>query len=452
MPKSIISFLVAALYQFGFQVDTGFAIKSHIRQGTGDWLGPYNVILAEVPGKKYDEEYLETQRRLELEDNSAMYVSRLVQTASSQYVKPPPGCNVVSGDQFDEFAGLSAIQHSIKTQTSYPLDLSKDPYEEHLGTCDNGYLEPVLPRFTIKGPKQFSSNTTTTATASPPKLEFSLRYPILSLPYKGNSLTGWWPTLQKRLTKPNIIKGPYCFDGDLKAYTIDLNFNKQGVDPAWQFVKGCVDGLPCFHDTPTGNGGNHPGIPDATSTAIFKWTEEHLGAPGLIALLVLLVVSLICNLRLCCKIRAKRRQLQQVAQSPTTRGDEEAGRAGATTATTTPRQRRQVIRTPAARSTPANRQQVPPEPRSAQILTPSRLVRTTDPPTGASSELQTPLLPKKNDPSAPPQPSMDRTPAPQNAPMGGKMDRTPIVAKAGAPKKDGGPKESSSATEEKPRK
>ena len=60
--------------------------------------------------------------------------------------------------------------------------------------------------------------------------------------------------------------------------------------------------------------------------------------------------------------------------------------------------------------------------------------------------------PRTSTPSAPSQPSMDRTPAPQNAPMGGKMDRTPIVAKAGAPKKDGGPKEASSVTEEKTRK
>lgn len=250
--------------------------------------------------------------------------------------------------------------------------------------------------------------------------------------------------MQKRLTKPALITGPYCFNGALQAYTIDLNFAKQGQDPAWQFVKGCVDGLPCWHDAPSDNGGNHPAIPDATSSAILKWVDKYLGATGLIAVSVLLVISLICNMRLCCKVRAKRRQLQEQSQTQ----DEEIG-ASVTTATTRQRRQTRTATTRSSNTQPSRQsqplQQTQTQPRSAQILTPSRLVRKREPTDAepTDSELSTPLL-RKNDPSAPSQSSMDRTPAAKSAPLGGKMDRTPVVTKSET-KKDSLSKEPAAA-------
>ncbi|CAJ1968758.1 unnamed protein product [Cylindrotheca closterium] len=541
---------VAALYQFGFQVDTGAVVKSHFRQGTGDWLGPYNVILAEAPKSnssggstsslEQQEETAEARRRLgdangstdddgsstttttEKGASSPLYVSRLVQTASSQFLKPPPQGNIISDDLFDEYAGLEAIQNTITTQTSYPLDLStaEDPYAKQLNTCDNGNLQPVLPRFTIQagtpkvvhydddvdGANTTSTFTTTTTTTSAlPRaqsntLEFSLRYPILSLPFtnkndnksdnnngksksNSNPLTKWWPTLQKRLTKPKIVHGPYCYNGALEAYTIDLNFAKQGQDPAWEFVKGCVNGLPCWQpDAPAAAPDHHyPGIPDGTASSLLKWVNLQLGAPGLIALSVLLAMSLICNLRLCCKIKRRRRQSQSQSQSQLqSQGDEEGGAVGAgttsssssssrdatgnTNMTTPRRQRRQPSRpTAAAATTRQSQQSQSQQPRSAQILTPSRLMKrepTSDEPAAAAaaaaSEMHTPLLPKtkkkkmnkngnnnnnneKNthaDPSAPLPPPMDRTPASKNPPVSSNiMDRTPIATKVAGPKK-----------------
>lgn len=307
-----ISFSVSAFYSFGIQVNTGFAWKGHIRQNTSDWLGPYNVIMAK-------DSIQPAGTSNSKEDYDSFYSSRLVQTATTGYLQAPPQCSIVTSKHFDLYAGLGAVQNSIRVQkgdVQLPSNTSNpyDPYATYSGTCSNGDLQPILPAFHIATKKISKDNK---KEQDKKTIEFSLNYPILSIPEsnKKDPLYKFWPTLQKRLKTSNMIHGPYCFENELKAYTMDASFhsgNASASGVSWKFSIGCLDGLPCWPSD--GNSGNSSAaIPNSSSS----WPADSNTSLLTYAFYVLLLsffLSMTCNVQLLRKLKQSRRSLEEGAQ------------------------------------------------------------------------------------------------------------------------------------------
>jgi hypothetical protein len=220
------------------------------------------------------------------------------------------------------YAGLEAVQNSIRVQKgddqqpSSPSNTSNpyDPYVNYLGTCSNGDLQPILPAFHIATKEMSKDNN---KEQDKKTIEFSLNYPILSIPEskKKDALYKFWPTLQKRLKTSNMIHGPYCFENELKAYTMDASFhsgNASASGTSWKFSRRCLDGLPCWPSD--GNSGNSSAAIPSSSSSWPADSKTSLLAYALYVLLLSFFLSLTCNVQLLRKLEQSRRSLEEGTQ------------------------------------------------------------------------------------------------------------------------------------------
>lgn len=279
---------VSAFFFFGFQLDSGIQpLRHHVTKTTSDWMGPYNVVMAKSTNTT---------------TNTTVLTSRLVQTAGTEYLKPPLGFNLAPREKFELYSGLSAVQNSIQGQSN--TSRIKNPYESYLGTCANGDLEPLLPQFQVS----YNHNQ-----SIPMLVDFSLEYQILSIPSdsKKDPLNKLWPAFKKNLKAPNI-HGPYCFGGNLNTYSVDVSFPNTTAGN-WKFINGCLAGFPCWPD----RGGNAT-IPDSPSSPS---SDNHHDASlltyGCYVLLGALVISLLCNFRMLWKLKIFRREQRDSEEAPT---------------------------------------------------------------------------------------------------------------------------------------
>jgi len=300
---------VSAFYSFGYQINTGFPWRTHIIQNTSTFLGPYNVVMAQKDASEKNKD----------NPQSLIFLSRVVHTAATEYVNHPPvGCSIVSAEHFDLYAGVAAVQNSIHQQvqtTSKDLTATKktttnaDPYAKYLGNCDNGSLQPVLPKFSI-GQKKGEP------------IEFSLSYPLLSIPESNKDpLYKVWPSLKKRL-KDSAINGPYCFDNELKAYTMDVSFRSGNNDTqtSWKFTKGCLAGLPCWSSSDGATNSTIPGS-NSSSSSIPDDFNKALLTYGCYFLLLAFLLSMLCNCLLSQKLKRTRRHQDEEQPLSSDRND-----------------------------------------------------------------------------------------------------------------------------------
>mmetsp|Transcript_5732 Transcript_5732/g.13954 ORF Transcript_5732/g.13954 Transcript_5732/m.13954 type:complete len:547 (-) Transcript_5732:59-1699(-) len=314
-----------AFFQFGVQLRTGIAWKSYIFSNTSDWLGPYNLVMAQDPKKTTksrssstvedqvdDEDHLvEDGRDLwtpsssqfdveeQLQSNVSVqhrFHSRYVTTHSTLHeLRRPVGSNIITPEAFDTVAGPAAVNHTIFVQNGKPMSSTgQDPYAAYAGTCDHGDIQPILPQLQMR---ISTEKTDPHHIRSVP--HFQVEYSILSTPDKkqDKTLYNLWPSLKKHLGSEFPLTGPYCYGNDAKrAYTVRLSYDSR--DPVrnntWQVVKGCVQGLPCWDD-----GGEGPVIPyDNGESGIHA--VDPTGMVALICYLLgfLLVISLIFNVQL----------------------------------------------------------------------------------------------------------------------------------------------------------
>ena len=126
-------------------------------------------------------------------------------------------------------AGREAVNWTIHYQT-FPEDV--DIYEPYYNTCENGDAHPTLPLWTFEFNRENRAPFTE-------MIDIILKYRLFVNP----SNTDTWETA-KDLGLP--VSGPYCYNGELRGYTIDMDFDSKDDGGFIQYEHACIDGDPCL--------------------------------------------------------------------------------------------------------------------------------------------------------------------------------------------------------------
>jgi hypothetical protein len=224
--------------------------------------------------------------------------SRYVATAATDYLQAPEQCRIVAPTEFDSYAGAAAVHTTIQHQKGS----EPDPYAPYAGTCNQGDVPPLLPRFQLLTSKNRNNQTDV----------FQFDYSIWSFPDPTKDpLYKLWPILQKHNAAPDgasFIKGPYCYGMDPKrGYQMDLSYNTNQTNNSWSLVQGCVQGLPCWTDDYSGGQSSNSSIPSQNGGVTDIDLNKALLTYGCYFLLLGLIVSLTCN----CQLSHKLKRLQR---------------------------------------------------------------------------------------------------------------------------------------------
>jgi len=210
--------------------------------GTGDWIGPYPVVLAQNTNKTYDNNNNDEDKNI-LTDS---YTVKYVHAPSTPYLKMADNCTLFRSKDFHDYFGPGAVNHTVYTQSTYAgnaSDLDKDNFAPYYQTCENGNVRSILPRIEIDflAPPPSNDNET-----SPELINLHINYKILSFPSKDKIMYRVFPQLIKK--KKYQISGPYCYNDDPNCgYTIDLNYSSLDEDDSYfKLHQACVEDLPCL--------------------------------------------------------------------------------------------------------------------------------------------------------------------------------------------------------------
>jgi len=199
-------------------------------ESTGDWIGPYNVVLAQnksaivtdpSPGDIIDQ-----------------YTTKYVETPSTPYLSMSDKCTLFGDRDFENILGATSVNNTIERQSfisnsthSFSMDL--DPYAEYYKTCENGDLKPMLPFIDFVFVQGDDGNE---------KLHVKLHHKLTVAPHPGSVAYHSMSLLTKFLP----ISGPYCYNDDPKGgYTFDIAFDSSVENTLLTLKHACVEGLPC---------------------------------------------------------------------------------------------------------------------------------------------------------------------------------------------------------------
>lgn len=224
---------MTAFFEFGFILREGIVKKSYHRASSGDWLGPYNLIMAPADEKH---EYEDTTTHIE----KKKYISRYVKTpwTNTELQRPYTTGSIFNfnADELENIVGTKAINSTIYEGINWTGDhetakIDKllqmglrgdndddvvdadhdDPYARYARSCAHGDLPPVLPKIQVE---QITKTTPAGPNGTPPeqsKTTYSLKvdYSILSIPQAGiDDLYKKWPSFKSHLGGKFPLTGP----------------------------------------------------------------------------------------------------------------------------------------------------------------------------------------------------------------------------------------------------
>lgn len=257
-------------FNFGIKIDLKSPPKAQLDLTTGDWVGPWNLIMAQdMEGSISLEQF--TFRNTEIDSSMDAvidkYVSRYVQSESMTpaFVQniPPTECTLYSkGDDYAAFLGSSTLEHMTRVQTNFSItnhttpSTKDDPYAPYLENCSHGNVQPILPRLELEFVAKKRNLATTSTITESVDMILKLQYNIMVVPTPDDQAYRVLPQIQSKFQGQgdyNIISGPYCYGDDpLRGYSFDLNFNTainsngESQKDRSTLVQGCVDGYPCL--------------------------------------------------------------------------------------------------------------------------------------------------------------------------------------------------------------
>jgi len=253
---------VTAFIYFGARIDVGFPFNKHRAEDTGGWVGPLNIIfsksddVAEKDNHHHHHDHHDNTKNndnsnsnnnheeKDISDNNAVvvdrYISRYVKSPLTPFLRMPKNCTLLGADDFDKVAGTTAVEETTKGQYDPNRGENDDPYADHLQTCDNGDVKPLLPLFQFDFEEDESKNET---------VQVKLNYKFLTMPNHDDYMYNLYPMVQRKFNAANLgfhISGPYCYGNDPKrGYTFDMNFDTRDPKAMLKLSHGCVEGLPC---------------------------------------------------------------------------------------------------------------------------------------------------------------------------------------------------------------
>ena len=307
---------INAFIYFGARIDAGFPFNKHRAEDTGGWVGPLNIIMASAdipdPHPNLDNSTIVVDR----------YVSRYVNSPLTKFLKMPTNCSLLGEDDFNKVAGPIAVESTTKGQydpnRNPNNDKDYDPYHDHLNTCDNGDVQPILPLFQF----DFEQNVA----SKEESIQVKLDYKFLTMPNKDDYMYKLFPMVQRRFNKADLgfhISGPYCYGNDPnRGYTFDMNFDTRDPKAMLTLTHGCIEGLPCtppaaeLYDA---KGRGSDVIPNVIPNGDGA-TVDVGSSMGLIGSNVLLLLLLIYT---CCFNSKLRKQLKESDMQQSNSGDQD---------------------------------------------------------------------------------------------------------------------------------
>jgi hypothetical protein len=210
-----LSIAVSAFLYFGAKIDVGFPFNKHRAEDTGGWVGPMNIVMAQDNSFMLDASGTGTGTA----DSQAVvdrYISRYVQTPSTEFIKMPKNCTLLREEDFRKIAGDEAVKQTAEAQ--YDPNSNNvpdvDPYERYLNTCENGDVKPLLPLFQFDFVKAHEES-------DEEAIEVKMNYKLMTMPRKKDYMYDIYPKIMSRVNKANLgfhLSGPYCY-GELSIYS-----------------------------------------------------------------------------------------------------------------------------------------------------------------------------------------------------------------------------------------
>ncbi|GMH68872.1 hypothetical protein TL16_g05030 [Triparma laevis f. inornata] len=238
---------------------------------TGEWLGPFSVMLPD-DGDIFD-------------GSGATHTAmRFVKSKSSEALYPPDDYTFTTGPgEFESVFGQDALDRTIEIQHTDDIN---DPFKQQKNTCNNGDAQPVLPVFDFFWDE--NPGVDKDGNAKPNLSVFLFPPPSAATTY-GMPVLGF--------------DGPYCFQGENKGWAFDFNFDTNNIpdDTKFSFSKGCVidadPALPCTPDVydAFGDLGNQQTIHNDPATQVdVKKTVYFIASTAVLALAFLVLFVVIC--------------------------------------------------------------------------------------------------------------------------------------------------------------
>jgi len=212
------------LYHLGYEIDVpGYYELSD----TGDFIGAFSMVLPQPDLA----EYRETHTPRPGERIVDVYQGRYVNSPYSNKIFRPENCSIFSSKNFEAMAGKEALNYTIEYQT---VPEGTDLYAPYYKTCENGDAHPTLPILRY----EFSRSNT------PPfdeTIDIVFSYALFVAPSLEDAKN--WERA-KDLGFP--VSGPYCYQGELRGYTVDMNFDSKEGSDFVQYEHTCIEGDPCI--------------------------------------------------------------------------------------------------------------------------------------------------------------------------------------------------------------
>ena len=190
----------------------------HEAVDSGGWIGPYSLLMPD-DGNPQDG------------SDSSFTSMRYVKTPYTDMIRHPDDYDItLHAADFDRLFGVHAINATIDLQADFPTD--SDPFAYAKDNCDNGDVKPIMPLFDFK----IDENE---------KLDVNFKFYLFTYPDASSIMRKVFPRLMKAGWP---ITGPYCYDGEMKGYAINFNYDSNIGNEYVSFDQGCVDDLPCIPD------------------------------------------------------------------------------------------------------------------------------------------------------------------------------------------------------------
>lgn len=212
------------MYHLGLEIDIpGF----YLYDDTGDFIGAFSLVL---PQPDLDM-YTKTHEARQGERIIDVYQARYLNSVYSDKIYRPENCSIFSASNFEAMGGKEALNYTIEYQT---LPEEVDIYAPYYNTCENGDAHPTLPIMRY----EFSRSNVFPFTET---IDIVFSYHLFVAP-KMEDTKNWEKA--KDLGFP--ISGPYCYEGELRGYTVDMDFDSKKGSDYVQYEHACIEGDPCL--------------------------------------------------------------------------------------------------------------------------------------------------------------------------------------------------------------
>ena len=323
---------VSAFYYMGFSVQAGHPFYQNRTLQTGEWIGPYSLIMAHVEAS--------TSNSSNTPQPSHQYAARYVQTASTTSLMHGPQNDTLfrgmgPAMDFDTVVGATAVRNTILDQASHPQSPTAPPMKiQTHNEYQEGQWSPRLPLYTFDFTKPIDASHHDGRRFSSPSVQVDWQIPIIPR----STTQKYMPWIKREIKRYQDEHGALSFFSLEGPFPVGRRKSdeRDNVDrPAWalrvafdsakiptqessplEFRYGCVSGLPCVPPSIPNTKRDAPSSNNVTTNSNEVWQRGF----GLVVILWMVTLLLWIKSNLSSK-RIRRSLVSRELISPDVSGD-----------------------------------------------------------------------------------------------------------------------------------